>query len=456
MADALINYVKFLRGTPTAYANLQQKDNDTLYFVSEADADTGALYLGSKLISGSTSSEGVVSYLSQLSDVDTSGAVNNSLLGFDSVQQKWVPMDVNDLVNVSVMTGAGADAAGAAGLVPAPAAGQEGCFLRGDGTWSEIEQVSADNVQLEQEKLVITSPIGTITQEMIDEAGGSYELDTTDKSLSDILTEILTKEEMPVVALPTATISAAGGSGEVGSTFTLPTATLKITSLGSYSYGCEDAGGIKYGNTETGVTIPTGNATLSETGGASATSTNPMTVNSTLMVTATGNNSYTDAPITFNFTGAVNYVASDRVPLSNTGNKQESLKIANGAIAGLSKSVTFSGYRNLFYGANVSKVEINSANIRALTSAKSTTNNFSIPIPDGTTQIIIAVPEGREVTSVIDTDAFNTESVTVFTKSTVIVNGANETAPMNYNVYVYEPLIGLYQNTYNVTVGNEV
>lgn len=41
-----------------------------------------------------------------------------------------------------VMTGAGASAAGAKGLVPAPAAGDQNKYLRGDGTWSN-ELVSA-------------------------------------------------------------------------------------------------------------------------------------------------------------------------------------------------------------------------------------------------------------------------------------------------------------------------
>lgn len=49
------NYVKFLRGTPNAYEQLTPKDNDTLYFVSETNADRGVLYLGEKLISGSLS-----------------------------------------------------------------------------------------------------------------------------------------------------------------------------------------------------------------------------------------------------------------------------------------------------------------------------------------------------------------------------------------------------------------
>lgn len=35
------------------------------------------------------------------------------------------------------MTGATANAAGTKGMVPAPAAGKQGAFLRGDGTWAQ-------------------------------------------------------------------------------------------------------------------------------------------------------------------------------------------------------------------------------------------------------------------------------------------------------------------------------
>lgn len=40
------------------------------------------------------------------------------------------------------MTGASASAAGKQGLVPAPAAGKQYSFLRGDGTWAEIPEAT--------------------------------------------------------------------------------------------------------------------------------------------------------------------------------------------------------------------------------------------------------------------------------------------------------------------------
>lgn len=136
---SIANYVKFLRGTPTAYNNLAVKDVDTLYFISEKNSTTGKLYLGSVLIAGSLNESNLVDYLSELQDVDTSGTVQNSVLGYDESKEKWVPMDVNSLVNISVMTGATADVDGSSGLVPAPTKDDINKFLRGDGTWALIE-----------------------------------------------------------------------------------------------------------------------------------------------------------------------------------------------------------------------------------------------------------------------------------------------------------------------------
>lgn len=44
------NYVKFQRGSAEAFNKLQNKDNDTLYFISEVDGGSFKLYLGSKLV----------------------------------------------------------------------------------------------------------------------------------------------------------------------------------------------------------------------------------------------------------------------------------------------------------------------------------------------------------------------------------------------------------------------
>lgn len=77
------NYVKFVRGTPEAYARLVDKDNDTLYFISETLADDGVLYLGSKLISGEGDNLNLSS-IGELKDVLVKeGVLDKSLLVYD-------------------------------------------------------------------------------------------------------------------------------------------------------------------------------------------------------------------------------------------------------------------------------------------------------------------------------------------------------------------------------------
>jgi hypothetical protein len=133
----LAKYVKFLRGSPEAFAKLKHKDSDTLYFIYEEDESTGELYLGSKLIAGAdcecNGSSGGINTLSDLKDVLLSQNLNhNSLLVYDTNAVAWVNKPLEDLIFV----GATQQSSGKVGLVPAPKSGQTELFLRSDGTWA--------------------------------------------------------------------------------------------------------------------------------------------------------------------------------------------------------------------------------------------------------------------------------------------------------------------------------
>ena len=124
-----VNYVKFFRGTPLAFQNLAEKNPDTLYFINDVNSQEGYLYLGDKLIVGK------ISNLADLEDVLTSESLaGGDLLVYDGDQEKWVNKSV--LNAIGLMGRAYEDSQGSAGLVPAPGMGQEGMFLRGDGTWA--------------------------------------------------------------------------------------------------------------------------------------------------------------------------------------------------------------------------------------------------------------------------------------------------------------------------------
>lgn len=120
--SVLGSFVKFVRGTPTAYDNLQQKNPDTLYFIAENGASSGKLYLGNKLIGGSVT--GATS-LSELVDIflDNNLSVNNILVYEGN---RWTNKDIRDVFEMSIgtMVGATDETDGVTGLVPAPQAGQ--------------------------------------------------------------------------------------------------------------------------------------------------------------------------------------------------------------------------------------------------------------------------------------------------------------------------------------------
>lgn len=130
------NYVKFKRGTQALYDKLLVKDSDTLYFVYEtAEASKGKLYLGNKLISGSSSNiEGTIS-LSDISDILLSENLSDgNILVYDEVEKKWVNKTITEALSVATMIGATSTDDGESGLVPVPTKGSQGKFLRGDGT----------------------------------------------------------------------------------------------------------------------------------------------------------------------------------------------------------------------------------------------------------------------------------------------------------------------------------
>ena len=131
-----VNYVKFMRGTQALYNSLTTKDQDTLYFVYDAISDDhGKLYLGNKLISGSSSNPSGDISLSDIGDIlFDNNLADGDFLVYDEAENKWVNKPLAQALNVPVMTGATEDTDGTSGLVPVPAAGDQLKFLRGDGT----------------------------------------------------------------------------------------------------------------------------------------------------------------------------------------------------------------------------------------------------------------------------------------------------------------------------------
>lgn len=96
------NYVKFVRGTKTAWESLKasgQIFNDTLYFIYESTASsTGVLYLGAKQIGGADTELKIPAKLADLTDVLIDSNISpNDILIYNGT--KWVSGSVNDALS---------------------------------------------------------------------------------------------------------------------------------------------------------------------------------------------------------------------------------------------------------------------------------------------------------------------------------------------------------------------
>ena len=131
-------YVIFVRGTPEAFAQLTDKNDDTLYFISEEGETKGSLYLGDKLIASSVST---VAKLDDLADVLLTAGINpDSLLVYEN--GFWKNKELKDIA--ADFSGATEVSSGDSGLVPSPSPSDRNRYLKGDGTWDTIDSEDVD------------------------------------------------------------------------------------------------------------------------------------------------------------------------------------------------------------------------------------------------------------------------------------------------------------------------
>lgn len=105
-----VNFVKFERGLKSVFTTKKNNGRlspDTLYFVYEsADSTQGELYLGSKLIGGTSTSS--VTSLGDLLDVDLTGSnlIDGMILHYDSLNSEWVPVSIVSAIEDAKQAGA--------------------------------------------------------------------------------------------------------------------------------------------------------------------------------------------------------------------------------------------------------------------------------------------------------------------------------------------------------------
>lgn len=517
MAD-LANYVKFLRGTPSAYEALSVKDSNTLYFIAGTNQKVGKLYLGDILVAGNVTEGGdsVLDSLGELIDVNLQGLITGQVLGYNGTE--WVPMNLPEAFEASVMTGASADKAGTEGYVPAPQSGDQNKFLRGDGTWAEVELPSntqifeveianganhndsiatvvgdavlqngdiaivkeliasgkrqyvayvyndgwkamdgnynAENVYFDED-ITITQTVGNITA-----TNGSGTIPAAGKNLKQIFEALWTKEDLNLsIDTPSVSFSlsnSGSASGEVGSAITLPSATVKITDIGSYEYGSKAEDGTTYDKAVTGITFNNLRAAFGATASTATkyeeNTTGGLGVNTSVTYTADTTDVpeplFLDTAKSYTFSYSAGYTASsDRKPVTNLGNFIDSSGKATTVYADGTKAITAgtlassatwtaTGYRKWFWGymatedALADPTKITSAQIRALQKSKASsmdsyTQSSPWVVPAGTKQIFIAIPKGKQTKKLTINNWSSLGSEVANTKMTTTIDVAD-------------------------------
>ena len=263
------------------------------------------------------------------------------------------------------------------------------------------------------EDMTVTYAFGKYTPD----STGSVTVPTKDKSVYDALLDAFAEEKDPTVAYPSASIFVSGGKGEVGTTFTYPTATLTIDSVGSYTYGSKDATDIKYSAADTGVVFASSDVVLKNGDENTISNSETMVRGSTLRLAANaGSTTYGDTAVTYTFTATASYTQSDRVPVNNLGTKVPAKQITSGSATVASKTATFTGYRKCFWGyrlaadALADPTKITSAQVRDVSIIQQSGEELPTlyEVPAGTKQVFFFAKKDKKTSlSITDANALN-------------------------------------------------
>jgi hypothetical protein len=336
--------------------------------------------------------------------------------------------------------------------------------------WAAMDgNYNAENVYFD-ENIMITTAVGNISL-----SNGSAEIPAAGKNLKQVFEALCTKENFnPTVSNPSIelTIDKTSAEGEVGTTFTAPTATVTAKTFGSFQFGAKDADGKFYAANATSDVVFSSLKVGAAATAAAMTDDNSASISdvaagsTTKAVSVSGSDgTFTDGAQTQKFSASAAHGGSARKGVSNLGNlvnasgTAQAADFANAgkgiaANAGTmtyngTKSFTATGYRAWFMGMldYVPTAEaIDSAFVRDLTNkGKVTTQTIEIkPGAAGAKCVLVAVPSAAgSLTAAVLTSSMNTGILEDYTKNqkTVQVADASEAEGTEaaYTVYWYKP-----------------
>lgn len=291
-------------------------------------------------------------------------------------------------------------------------------YVYNGAAWVAMDgNYDASNVYF-AEDLIATTNVGTVTVG----TAGSTTIAAKGKSVKEVLSAILAKEQDPTVTPPAVTVNSNQLKAyEVGTK--VAAAYTASLSAGSYTYG-----------PATGITATGWNVTLNDTVSQTLT-----TASGTFDEITVGET--TNATITATATHE-----AGANPKTNLGNEKASLAIAAGSKTKTTTS-KITGYRSWFYGYTTNDDEITSETIRNLTNmgaynaAKSV--EYAVGAQPNIKRVIVAYPANTSrggLTKVELTSTMNLDIISAYVaQPNVDVQGANGYEAIPYKVFVYQP-----------------
>lgn len=331
--------------------------------------------------------------------------------------------------------------------------------------WKAMDgNYSAENVYLPND-MTMTYQFGKYAVPQ----SGSYVLSCKGMSVAEMINDAYAQTASGSVKDPSISLTTTASlNGEVGSTYTVPKATLTFKS-GEYQYSNP--------KTATGVKVLAGNASIScTTEGTSATNSGDLANNGMLELPAGTANAKTfvDSPTTYDYSAKAVWTDGS-IPKNNIGGDDSAKQIKTNSSNPATKtaSCTATGWRRMYIGSVASDAEINEATLKALSYKEKasaltiTVSSSGQPAPDteatvGTTlveeavKIIVALPPGRNLKIVKLVSASNTPITDDYTNNTfsnIQVSGAAANANFaDYTVYVYKPASIDSGEVHNITI----
>lgn len=221
---------------------------------------------------------------------------------------------------------------------------QHAAYVWNGTAWEAMDGTyNADSVYFKDDYVFVGDydRVGNITK------NDSYS--TAGKSVQEVMMKVFTKELSSTATKPTFDLTVASHTdGEIGTTYTVPVATLKMTGVGSYTYAPTNAN----------CSVEIGDATVSclATGYTSLTASNAtaMKLNSTVATAAGTANAetYLSTAATYNYKAEATYT-DGVMPKTNLGAEQPSTQIKSEKVT-KTASATYTGKWPCYYAFTAS------------------------------------------------------------------------------------------------------